>query len=234
MSSFFDKIKGMVVEVETTPDNQPTQQPSPTVATNPFLDGLAPQQAATVQPHQQTYQPRYNGTVSQENNDKYTKHFNDLMERANLPGPDYFEFMKMNDTLMTIPDVPTRFKAVFSALSVQGVTKDVLLSSANHYVEMINVDSTNFKSALDGKTVNDIEARKSTIAANTTQIEDNNKRISELIAQNETLKNANIALESEIKTEEGNIVQFEQAYRSVCSNMLGRIQSDIESINRYL
>jgi len=227
--SIFDKVIGTFVDIEKDQPLPQAPQSTP-VASNPFMDGLASKQ----QVQQPTFTQQNYVNVSKENADKYTQHFNSLMETANLPGPDYFEFMKMSDSLSVIPKDSDRVKAVFSALAVQGVTKELLLSSAQHYVEMIKTDSNNFKNVLDTKMSGDIQNRKTQITTNTEQIETNTKLIAELTAQNEQLRTANVTLAQEIKTAEDNIVQFENAYRSVCSMTLSRIESDVNLITQYL
>ena len=61
-------------------------------------------------------------SISQADLSKFEKHFEQLFEQTNLPGPDYFEFWKTMDTLEAhIPDETARIHAVFASLKIQGL-----------------------------------------------------------------------------------------------------------------
>ncbi|MBI1692643.1 MAG: hypothetical protein FYV88_3660 [Bacteroidetes bacterium] len=126
--------------------------------------------------------------------EKFEKYFENLFDKANLPGPDYFEFYKTMETLEPhIPDEKARVSATFASLAIQGLTKKTLLETATKYKEIIEQDQANFEKALDTKMKSELGERNESlkvleqkIAANSEQIQQLTKEITEsqiLIAQ---------------------------------------------------
>jgi hypothetical protein len=84
--------------------------------------------------------------MSEADIDKFEQHFSGLFERSNLPGPDYYEFWKMMETLEAhVPDEKTRMAAVFATLSIQGLTKQTLLETAAQSKQIVETDRTEFE-----------------------------------------------------------------------------------------
>src|SRR5829696_6164960 len=86
---------------------------------------------------------------SLENSVKFLQYFDKLFREANIPGPDYFEFSKMIEAMNGIPDEKARYTAAFAGLSVQGLDKTKLLSTAAEYLRVLNTDASNFDSTVD-------------------------------------------------------------------------------------
>lgn len=73
--------------------------------------------------------PTANVQIKEADISKFEQHFSKLFDEANLPGPNYYEFWKMMDTLEAhIPAEGERMNAVFASLKVQGLSKEVLLT----------------------------------------------------------------------------------------------------------
>lgn len=82
MASFFKKALGVFVEFDDAPNDTPSSGSAPSISreisSNPANHAEA---------------------------EKFEKYFDQLFDKANLPGPDYFEFYKMMETLEKhIPD----------------------------------------------------------------------------------------------------------------------------------
>ena len=93
--------------------------------------------------------------------EKFEKYFDTLFDKANFPGPDYYEFYKTMETLEAhIPDEKARLSATFASLSIQGLTKNKLVETANKYTEIIASDKVNFENALNEKLKSEVGQRQ--------------------------------------------------------------------------
>ncbi len=174
-------------------------------------------------------------TLSQGVIDKFEKHFEVLFDNVNLPGPDYYEFWKMMETLeVAVPDEAVRMNAVFSTLKVQGLTKETLVSSAEKYLEVVEKDKIEFTNAVSSKVLGEIEGRKNAI----TSLEDKNKQNAELIQKLTAEINENTqkitSLKKETIDEEAKINNNTNGYNLACGAMLAKLTSDIQKIKTSL
>jgi hypothetical protein len=162
---------------------------------------------------------------------KFEKYFEELFDKANLPGPDYFEFYKTMETLEAhIPDEKARVSATFASLSIQGLTKKNLLETAQKYKEIIEQDHANFEKALDIKMKSEIGERseklkklEQKITANSEMIQKLTKEISDsqvLIAQ----------IKNEVMEQENKLNKNKNGYQVACQAVLNKIVSDIQKI----
>ena len=163
--------------------------------------------------------------------EKFEKYFENLFDKANLPGPDYFEFYKTMETLEPhIPDEKARVSATFASLAIQGLTKKTLLETATKYKEIIEQDQANFEKALDTKMKSELGERNESlkgleqkIAANSEQIQQLTKEISDsqtLIAQ----------IKNELMEHENKLTKNKNGYHVACQAVLNKIGADIQKI----
>jgi len=221
MSSIFKKTLGLFVEFE--PESE-----KPIYSNEEHL----PQQskASTA-----SFNKSSTAALSQSDMDKFSKHFEELFDKANLPGPDYYEFWKMMETLeAAVPDEKTRMAAVYATLKIQGLTKEHLLDSAGKYQQVLNSDKLEFQNAVNVKVLNEVEGRKNLIndleKSNNTNAE-RIKQLSEEIAANQAKITA---LKKEIIDEEDKINTNQSGYQVACDAMVSMIANDIQKINNNL
>jgi len=159
--------------------------------------------------------------------EKFKQYFDRLFKDANLPGPDYFEFSKMTEAMMSIPDEKARYSAAFAGLSVQGLDKQKLLYSATQYVQVLETDSNNFHTTVDA-------ALKEKVQSKQQEIESNSKRMEALAKEISDLQNKINALRLEVKENEEKIESNSGAYTKEMQNMKNRILQDIKKIEQYV
>jgi hypothetical protein len=173
--------------------------------------------------------------LNQAEAEKFEKYFDNLFDKANLPGPDYFEFYKTMETLEAhIPDEKARVSATFASLAIQGLTKKNLLETANKYKGIIEQDQANFEMALDTKMKSELGVRneklsklEQKITANSEQIQKLTKEISDsqiLIAQ----------IKNEVMEHENKLIKNKNGYQVACQAVLNKISSDIQKIQTTL
>jgi hypothetical protein len=234
MSSIFKKALGLFVEFE----------PEEPKAVNPNSswgdDGLpiqVKQRAKTTSYVDNSNLPanasRY--TLSQGDIDKFDKHFSDLFDKVNLPGPDYYEFWKMMETLeAAVPDESVRMNAVFSTLKVQGLSKETLIGSAEKYLQVVDKDKLEFQNAVNTKVLGEIEGRKSTVDALEKKNQQNAEMIQKLTQEISDNNQKITSLKKEVIDEEAKINGNTNGYNIACDAMLAKLSSDIQKIKTSL
>jgi hypothetical protein len=214
MAGIFKKAMGLFVEFEE--DEKKSAPPSPNIS-------------------QSTPRVSAQQVLNNEEYDKFEKHFEKMFEQANLPGPDYYEFWKMMDTLEAhIKDEKARISATFASLSIQGLTKDKLVETANKYKELINQDKIHFEKVANEKGEKEIGYRKKEVQ----QLEDTIVKHSELIQKlTREISEAQVTmgkLKATIADEENKLAKNKQGYNVACEAMMRKIADDINKIQTTL
>lgn len=205
MSGFFKKAMGLFVEFEEAPGKS-------------SLKSDAPQSASRIIP------PR----VNSEDLDKFSIHFEKLFDQANLPGPDYYEFMRMNETLEShIKDDKARLAATFASLSIQGLTKEALIDTAGKYKEMVGEDRKKFEQTAKQKGEMDIGSKRQDLNALEDKILKNSEVIQRLTKEIAEAQNSKTNLSTAIEQEEQRLEKNRQGYLIACEAMVRRIEDDI-------
>jgi uncharacterized protein YoxC len=162
-----------------------------------------------------------------ETNTKFTEYFDKLFRDANIPGPDYFEFSKMIEAMHSMPDEKARYAAAFAGLSVQGLDKSKLLSTAAEYLRVLNTDAANFDSTVDAALQEKVHAKQKEITEKTTRIEQISREINQL-------KQQIAELNAEIRENEEKIESNSGGYKIESERMKTRIENDMEKIKQFI
>lgn len=218
MSSIFKKAMGMFVEFDE--ESKGTQQ-------NP---SSLPQQN-----FKQDAGVNYKPSLNQGEIEKFEKHFDQLFNKANLPGPDYYEFWKMMETLeVHIADEKARIAAVFASLSIQGLTKDKLLESATHYKSVIEKDKSEFEKAVADKAKTELDGRRKSVGEYEKKIADNAIIIQNLTKEITDAQAKVSGLKQEIIEAEKKLIESKGNYNLACDAMLNKLNQDIQKIQTLL
>jgi hypothetical protein len=220
MASFFKKALGVFVEFEE--DAKKNQD-----------DSTHQKQQNSTVVHNNSELPRTQLSAADE--EKFQKYFDQLMDKANLPGPDYYEFFKMMETLEAhIPDEKARFAATFASLSIQGLTKDKLIATANKYREIMENDRSNFEIALNNKFNVEVGRRQQEIVSFEKKIQHNADMIQKLTKEITDLQIQIGKLKTEMTEEENKLSLNKSGYMVSCAAVIGKISSDIQKIQTTL
>ncbi len=167
--------------------------------------------------------------------EKFEKYFDNLFDKANFPGPDYYEFYKTMETLEAhIPDEKARVSATFASLSIQGLTKQKLLDTAAQYKLIIEQDHVNFENALNAKSRTELGDRKNQLQSLEQKIASNAELIQKL---NKEMAEANIQIgqvKNEILEQENKLSRNKNGYQVACQAVLNKISSDVQKIQSTL
>jgi len=158
---------------------------------------------------------------------KFKQYFNKLFEEANIQGPDYYEFSKMIEAMAAITDEKARYLAAFAGLSVQGLDKARLLSTASQYLQVLETDASNFNNTIDA-------TLHETVVSKKREIEEKSKGIEQLSKEIADLQNKIAVLQNEITENEQKIESNSSGYEVESANMKNRILSDIGKIKEHI
>lgn len=159
--------------------------------------------------------------------DKFAAHFEALFAKSDLPGPDYYEFVKMVDAMEAdIPSATARVKAAFTALKVQGVTKEKLVETAMVYIGIVREDQKVTETEAAEKTKGLASAEQS-IAADEADI---TRLLQEVESKRATVLEKKTKLDADRERLGVNIA----SYQAACGAMIGQIEKDIETIKNTL
>ena len=217
MAGFFKKAMSVFVEFD---ENQ---------------DPTAHQQIAQPTQTMQHSTPVPTGTISKESAEKFEAYFEKLFEKANFPGPDYYEFYKMMETLESaIPDEKTRLSATFASLSIQGLTKQTILDTANKYKTIIEHDKVDFDKALADKTKIEVEQRQNELVALDNKIKTNSEQIQKLTKEITDSQIQIEKLKAEVTDEQNKIAKNSNGYQLASQAIISKIDTDIQKIQTLL
>jgi hypothetical protein len=183
--------------------------------------------ADTEQTHSVTAAASPAKTIPAGSIEKFRQYFEQLFSDANLPGPDYFEFARMTQVMMAIPDEKARYSAAYAGLSVQGLDKNKLLDTAAAYLKILETDAANFNATADAAIAEKVQAKQQ-------DIQNKQQRIEQLSREMTDLQNQNQLLQTEVKENEEKIDNNTGGYKAASANMRQQIQNDIEKIKQHL
>ncbi|MBC7888224.1 MAG: hypothetical protein H7Z13_10055 [Ferruginibacter sp.] len=173
--------------------------------------------------------------INQNDLDKFEKHFEELFDKVNLPGPDYYEFWKMMEALeAAVPDETVRMNAVFSTLKIQGLSKEMLIDSAEKYLQVVDKDKQEFQNAVNTKVLGEIEGRKASMAELEKRNNTNNEMIQKLTKEINENQQKITSLKKEVIDEEAKINSNKNGYNIACDAMLAKLSGDIQKIKTSL
>jgi hypothetical protein len=168
---------------------------------------------------------------------KFVDHFVQLIEKSNLKGPDYFEYMQALKGLSGLGlSEDKQYQAAWASFKAMGGITDmnVLTSTANQYIGILDSDRQNFLKDVEAAVTEkvgglkgqlqqmqqDNEAMAKQITDLQNRINDNNSKIQ---------KTTNDIAEQSMKIT-GNKNNYELTY----SSFVEQIKGDISKIQRYL
>lgn len=222
MGSIFKKALGVFVEFEedqSKPLNAPAHTPS---AKSESGKSPVPNVSSS-------------SSLNQQDIEKFEKHFEGLFDKVNLSGPDYYEFFKMMETLEAhIPDEKARIAAVFASLSIQGLTKQKLLETAEHYKAAVLTDRDQFDKASNKKVETELEGRKQHLGSLEKKIFDNSELIKNLTKEITEAQDKIAVLKAEIVQEENKLLSNRGGYTFASNAIFSKVASDIQKIQNSL
>jgi hypothetical protein len=215
MSDFFKKAAGLIFNVqddeEKTVSEAPANEKERTASPPPV----------NVSPVVQTVPAADHAAT-----EKFNNYFKALYEKANLPGPDFYEFSNMTEAMGSIIPDDVKYPSVFAGFGGT-LTKDKLLSSAGQYLDIIQRDAAEFEQLWQAAVKNKVEDRHAQMARKADEI----RQMQEQIAK---LNNEIVELNKLAQDEAARLASEKNAYRQQSALLQEKIKTGVEKINRFI
>jgi hypothetical protein len=160
-----------------------------------------------------------------------------LLDQANLPGPDFYEFyvaLKEMQKSGIALDEAMLYRTVYTTLKITGLTKDKLVQSCNQYLAILNDHMKEFEhnhqqtvNSKVGSKVSEKEVIDKSVADKKAQIESLNQEIAAFATKK-------AQLEVEIRKETENIESTSKAFMSGFNKLTGELSVNAQKINGYI
>jgi hypothetical protein len=213
------KLLSLFVEVQ---ENEPIKEKSTTLAPTP----------PTSVPINNSVQL---GTVSGEANQTILENLTAALEKANLPGFDYFEYAKTLDALKTsIPSEQVRYQTAFTTAAVMGITKQVLLDAAAHYLKILETEASNFNGYVQEQTKATITDKQGALTDIDNLINEKAAQIQKLTEDINILTQDRAAITNEVSENQVKIGKIQNDFGATLKIFADRITGDVEKINKYI
>jgi hypothetical protein len=168
---------------------------------------------------------------------KFVEHFVQVLEKSNLAGPDYFEFMNALKSLAGLGlSEDKQYQAAWASFKAMGSVSDVslLTTTASQYIGLLENDRQSFlkdaENAINervGGLQNDLKKMQTDNEAMAKQIIDLQNKINE--------NNAKITkMSSNIGEQSAKITSNKNNYEITYSSFVEQIKGDIMKIKQYL
>lgn len=169
---------------------------------------------------------------------KFVEHFVELLEKANLPGPDYFEYKQALKSMEGLGlSEEKQYQASWASFrAMSGGLRDttVLTNSASQYVGVLDRDRASFLKDVE-KAISD---RVGSLNQELTQLQEDNKTYARKILELQEKINANNGrlekINSDIQEQSAKINDNRDSYDITYHSMVEQINSDLAKIKKYL
>lgn len=216
--SFWQKIKDEVLEDDSKKEINPDQPLSkqidegtkvaPVLMNNPIYAGNAASNFGVQMPG-----------ISEEERQKMEQYISNVFNALNDPKPSYHEFIAMTDAFVGVPAQQT-FGPTFQGFKLQGLTKDVLLQTAEDSLKALQNNAVEFQQEINNKIENKV-----------TKLRNEAMELQEQIAKIQEQIQAKIA---EAQANELKYQNSLNAYNVVSQNYLAKITNDITNIKTFV
>ncbi|WP_159467552.1 hypothetical protein [Dyadobacter sp. 3J3] len=218
---------------------EPTQvSPAPASPAGEPATNVAPANANVVTSEQSTPSPTVkNAAGTAEVDRKFVQHFVELLEKANLPGPDYFEYKQALRSMEGLGlGEEKQFQAAWASFKAMGGVTDnaILKTSADQYLSVLGKDRESFLKDVERA----VKERVGSLNDELKKLEDNNnayiQEIANLQKKIDDNKNRLGQISGEISEQSAKINANKDSFEITYQSFVSQINSDLSKINQYI
>ncbi|MBC8155426.1 MAG: hypothetical protein H7Z72_21265 [Bacteroidetes bacterium] len=169
---------------------------------------------------------------------KFLEHFAAVLGKANLPGPDYFEFRDILRSLANLGlSEDKQYQAAwasFKAMSGGGADVALLTSTANQYLTALNTDRDAFLKSADSA----LSEKIGGLQNEQTQLQRDNDALAKQIADLQQRLSKNVErlakIGGELEEQSQKIAQNKANYDATFTTVTEQIKTDVAKIGSHL
>jgi hypothetical protein len=168
-------------------------------------------------------------------NEKFFNVLLEAMEKNNLQGFDYMEFKQFLKSLDKVElDEATKYRSAFATGQTMGATKEILINSANRYLDLLKQEEERFELAVKNQRSKNIDDKQSGIAMLEKSIGEKEQQIASLAAEIENARKEIQQRKEDIALALAKVQQTQADFQHTYKLLMGQLQEDIQKINTYL
>jgi archaellum component FlaC len=166
---------------------------------------------------------------------KFTSILLKALNKNNLDGSDYLEFKDSLHSLKNvIDDEATRYKSSYAVLSNNGVTKEKLIETSQHYIGVLKEEKTNFESTFRNQQAKQVKAREDKIVKLTQGLEKRKVQLQKLITEIESMEEQLKGAKKEVNQVAGKVQLTKDQFMASYHMIIDQINTDVSKIKKYI
>ena len=159
------------------------------------------------------------------------------LEKSNLEGFDYLEFMQSITNLKEqkiTGDEQKLFQTAYAMAKTMNIEKDKLLSTGQHYLSILESEKNNFYNSLNSTAKTKLNEKNDEINALNKKIEENQRQIAKLRDELQNDQNRLRSITEEFAQAETKVQSVKNGFNSAFYSLSNKIKTDLEKISKYL
>ncbi len=157
------------------------------------------------------------------------------LEKSNLEGFDYIEFIQAVERLKKLPmDESLAIRSAYSTVNTVGLTKEKLLESADYYLEVLSKEKKVFEQTVEDRRLVKIERQKKRIEALEKEVIQLRSKIRDMEGKIVEYQQEQENIQQNLHQEDEKITLTENAFESTISTVMQRIEKDIHLIEKNI
>ena len=220
MSDFLKRAAGLIFNVDDSDDTSDETTPAKKKPTENIIStGAAASYTAPIA-------PASSGSTDNASIEKFRAYFKNLYDKANMPGADFYEYHNMVEAMGNLIADEVKYPSVYAGFGGQ-ITKEKLVSSAQHYLELLQSDRSDFDKSYAVAKQQKVLERKAQADKKAAEI----KALQEKIA---ALNQDIIQLNQQASEDDLRLNSEQAAYYQQSDAFQQNIRTGIDKINQYL
>lgn len=164
-----------------------------------------------------------------------TAKLREAIEANNLEGFDYLEFKNtLNSIIHVIEDEATRYKTAFEMAKTMGASKDTLLDSINHYVDILKNEAFKFDQALENQKQKQITSREEDIHQLQKSVKDKEELIQKLTSEISDTRKKMDEKRSELQQAVDKIENTHAQFTNSIESLNQQLLVDQQNLTKYI